>query len=197
MVQPGTTITSPPTLPGGTSTVHIPGIGTVQILNTATPQLTIPNAPLSQGAQILQPPGQQISLSAAAQPALQQAYQQDPNDPTKWHVVQVATAPTIQPIQVATATAAVPGGISTATPISFGSNINNQINTVGAGGVTFTGGTIIRREDGNSGAVASTSGAQSGTRGATDANGQPVKTRLRRVACTCPNCKDGDRSRNK
>ena len=27
-----------------------------------------------------------------------------------------------------------------------------------------------------------------------NANGKP---RLRRVACTCPNCKDGDRSRNK
>ena len=29
-------------------------------------------------------------------------------------------------------------------------------------------------------------------------NGQPAtKTRLRRVACTCPNCRDGDRSRGK
>ena len=179
-------------MPGGTSTVHIPGIGTVQILNTATPQLTIPSTPLPQGAQVLHSPGQQISLPAA-QPALQQAFQQDPNDPTKWHMVQVATAPTIQPIQVATATAAVPGGIPTATHI-IGSNLNNPINnTVGQGGVAFTGSTMIRREDGNSAAT----GSQTGTRGATDANGQPVKTRLRRVACTCPNCKDGDRSRNK
>ena len=186
VVQPGTTITSPPTLPGGTSTVHIPGIGTVQILNTGTPQLTIQNPALPQGAQLLQSPGQQISLATAAQPSLQ-ALQQDPSDPSKWHVVQVPTAPTIQPIQVATATA---------TPISLGSNLNTQLNTVGPGGVTITNGAIIRH-DNASGAVATTSGVQASSRGVADANGQPVKTRLRRVACTCPNCKDGDRSRNK
>ena len=190
MVQPGTTITSPPTLPGGTSTVNIPGIGTVQILNTATPQLTIPNATLQQGAQVLQAPSQQISIPAAAQPALQQAFQQDPNDPTKWHVVQVATAPTIQPIQVATA--AVPGAISAATNV-----INNQISSVGQTGVAFAGNPIVRRENNHSSAVATSSGLQSAGKVLTDANGQPVKTRLRRVACTCPNCKDGDRSRNK
>lgn len=186
MVQPGTTITSPPTLPGGTSTVNIPGIGTVQILNTATPQLTIPNATLQQGAHVLQAPTQQISIPAAAQPAFQQAYQQDPNDPSKWHVVQVATAPTIQQIQVANA--AVPGAISAATPV-----INNQISSVGQTGVTFAGNAIVR----NSSAVATSSGLQSAGKVLVDANGQPVKTRLRRVACTCPNCKDGDRSRNK
>ena len=163
----------------------------MQILNTATPQLTINNTSLPQGAQVLQTPGQQISLPSAAQPALQQAFQQDPNDPSKWHVVQVATAPAIQPIQVATATA-IPGGISTATPI-----INNQIGNVGQGGVAFAGTALVRREDGTSNAVASSSGIQSGSKVTTDANGQPVKTRLRRVACTCPNCKDGDRSRNK
>ena len=182
-VQPGTTITSPPTLPGGTSTVNIPGIGTVQILNTATPQLTIPNAPIAQGAQVIQTPGQQISLpTAAAQPALQQAYQQDPNDPSKWHVVQVA-APTIQPIQVATA------GVPAAANI-----IGNQITTVGQNGITLTGNAVVQKQET---AVASTSGVNSSAKVAVDANGQPVKTRLRRVACTCPNCKDGDRSRNK
>ena len=194
VVQPGTTITSPPTLPGGTSTVNIPGIGTVQILNTATPQLTIPSAaPLAQGAQVLQTAqGQQVSIPSATQPAFQQAYQQDPNDPSKWHVVQVATAPSIQPIQVATAAGAIQGGISTAASI-----INNQLANVGQGGVAFTGGAIVRRDQGNSSTVPSSSGAQSGAKVITDANGQPVKTRLRRVACTCPNCKDGDRSRNK
>ena len=53
---------------------------------------------LPAGAQILSPgtqfqaPAGQFSL---AQPAMQQALQQDPQDPTKWHIVQVATAPTI------------------------------------------------------------------------------------------------------
>ena len=195
MVQPGTTITSPPTLPGGTSTVHIPGLGTVQIVNTATPQLTIPGAPLHQGTQVIQQQNQQISIPIATQPALQQAFQQDPNDPTKWQVVQVAAAPSIQPIQVATA--AVPGAISAATPV-----INNQITGVGQTAVSFSGNAIVRRDDSSASAVATSSGSsvyQVGSSGkvVTDANGQPVKTRLRRVACTCPNCKDGDRSRNK
>ena len=148
--------------------------------------MTIPNTPIAQGAQVIQAPGQQISIpTAAAQPALQQAYQQDPNDPTKWHVVQVA-APTIQPIQVATA------GIPTATTI-----IGNPISTVGQNGITIAGNAVVRREDNNTAAVASSSGVQANSKVTTDANGQPVKTRLRRVACTCPNCKDGDRSRNK
>ena len=113
---------------------------------------------------------------------MQQAYQQDPNDPSKWHVVQVA-APTIQPIQVAAA------GVPTAANI-----IGNQITAVGQNGITVTGNAVVQKQET---AVASTSGINSSAKVAVDANGQPVKTRLRRVACTCPNCKDGDRSRNK
>ena len=93
-------------------------------------------------------------------------------------------APTIQPIQVATA--GVPANI-----------IGNQITAVGQNGIALTGNAIARRDDISTNAVASSSGVQSSAKVATDANGQPVKTRLRRVACTCPNCKDGDRSRNK
>ena len=52
-------------------------------------------------AQLLSPTGQ---LQAVHQPApavqTQQALQQDPNDPNKWHVVQVATA-AAQPAQAA------------------------------------------------------------------------------------------------
>ena len=89
---------------GNTSTVHIPGIGTVQILNmTAAPQqFAINGVPgLPAGAQILSPTGAQFQTGQFAtaatlgQPTMQQALQQDPQDPTKWHVVQVATAPTL------------------------------------------------------------------------------------------------------
>merc|ERR1719510_2449317 len=41
-------------------------------------------------AQIVNAAPQIATAAAAAQP--QQALQQDPNDPTKWHVVQVASA---------------------------------------------------------------------------------------------------------
>ena len=53
----------------------------------------MPAAATASQAQLLSPTGQ---LQAVHQPAAavqtQQALQQDPNDPNKWHVVQVATA---------------------------------------------------------------------------------------------------------
>lgn len=82
-----------------TSTVHIPGIGPVQILNMA-PQFTAGVQGLPAGTQIISPgaqfqtsAGQFATAATIAQPGVQQALQQDPQDPTKWHVVQVATAP--------------------------------------------------------------------------------------------------------
>ena len=84
-----------------TSTVHIPGLGQVQILNMA-PQFAMNGVQgLPAGAQILsagtqfQTSAGQFATAAMAQPTMQQALQQDPQDPTKWHVVQVATAPAI------------------------------------------------------------------------------------------------------
>lgn len=97
-----------------TSTVHIPGLGQVQILNMA-PQVASNVQCLPAGTQILSP-GTQFQTSAGqfataaaaiAQPAMQQALQQDPQDPTKWHVVQVATAP-------AALAAAAPGALQAA-----------------------------------------------------------------------------------
>ncbi len=134
---------------GGTSTIHIPGLGNVQVATGAAIQ------------QLATTP--QVLSSVSAQPlATQQALQQDPSDPNKWHVVQVATA---QPLTVATA----PTGMV----------------------ASATGATVATEAAGSSSAVVGSSS------GGTTSGQQPTKTRLRRVACTCPNCKDGDRSRSK
>ena len=63
----------------------------------------LPAAATATQAQLLSPTGQ---LQAVHQPPpaavqTQQALQQDPNDPNKWHVVQVATAAAAQPAQAA------------------------------------------------------------------------------------------------
>jgi hypothetical protein len=69
-----------------TSTMHIPGLGAVQILNASQ----FGTAQTAQGgaAQIMNPQAATSQFATAVQ-APQQALQQDPNDPTKWHVVQV------------------------------------------------------------------------------------------------------------
>ena len=145
---PGTTVTTPPTVPGGVSTVNIPGIGTVQILNTA-PQ---PMAP----AVVAAP-------EAPVQPT-QQALQQDSSDPSKWHVVQVANQPVTSTAPApAMATAVVQPSQSAPSSLAPSSSTT-------------------------------ASAAAKSAAPTLNANGKP---RLRRVACTCPNCKDGDRSRNK
>ena len=77
--------------PPQTSTVHIPGLGAVQIMNAMplaqnATQFAAPNAT----PQIVNAAPQFAATAASTQS--QQALQQDPNDPTKWHVVQMATA---------------------------------------------------------------------------------------------------------
>lgn len=157
------------------STIHIPGLGNVQVVTGAgvqqlaaaaanatavTPQVGATAAVqaaagIPQGAQVISPGGQ---IATFAQPAMtQQALQQDPNDPNKWHVVQV---PVAQPAQIATA-----------------ANFAGQAQVMQAAPVQA----VVQGND-------YSSAGQS----------QPAqKTRLRRVACTCPNCKDGDRTRGK
>lgn len=154
--------------------INIPGIGQVQVVNAAGLQqlggasaaFQLPNGGIQAltspgGPQVLSPgqiammgqPGMApggTPISMAAQP-MQQALQQDPSDPNKWHVVQVAA----NPAQVSVASA--------------------QVGTTAASGPTETS--------------ANAPGPSNGP--------PPPKTRLRRVACTCPNCKDGDRSRSK
>lgn len=158
-----------------TSTVHIPGLGAVQIMNAMPQQFATPAATPG-GAQILaSPTGTGSGAQFVQQQQTQQALQQDPHDPNKWHVVQVATAamqPATQQAAHATHTA--------------------QIVTAG-GAVLGTASLPTVPVD-----VTEASSATAGTSGAANSSGQmPAKTRLRRVACTCPNCKDGDRSRSK
>ena len=152
-------------------TVQIPGLGAVQVMNPLSAATATQFAAGGQNAQVINAAPAQFAAAAAAAPQTQTALQQDPNDPNKWHVVQVATAQAAQPAaQIVTANGAILGSATipaTATAIPA-SEVSVNIE------------------------AASTSNASSMSNGQ-----QPTKTRLRRVACTCPNCRDGDRSRGK
>ena len=152
-------------------TVQIPGLGAVQVMNPLSAATATQFAAAGgQNAQIINAAPAQF----AAAPQTQTALQQDPNDPNKWHVVQVATAPAAQPAgqtaQIVTANGAV----------------------LGSATIPATATAIPASEVSVNVEAASTSNASSMSNGQ-----QPTKTRLRRVACTCPNCRDGDRSRGK
>ncbi len=136
----------------GANTVHIPGIGNVQVVTGAGVQqvMAAAQAPATAAANLQQV--QQMPQLLAPAPQQQQALQQDANDPTKWHMVQVAAAPQMAAAGPVIAAAAPTMQVMAAAPVTSGS-------------------------------AASKGNAQ--------------KTRLRRVACTCPNCKDGDRTRSK
>ena len=183
--QQGQVVQAPPQT-SNLQTVHIPGLGPVQIMNaiqlpgngTTAAQLA------SNGTQIVNavPAGAATAAQfTTAQPtaATQQALQPDPNDPSKWQVVQVATANSAIPMQQAPQTAQ----IVTANGTVLGSA------TIPAGvSTTLPTAEVNVSMDGNAGG---------NTIQTTSNGGQQTKTRLRRVACTCPNCKDGDRSRGK
>ena len=81
----------------------------------------LPAAATATQAQVLSPTGQlqAVHQPAAAAVQTQQALQQDPNDPNKWHVVQVATAAAAQPAPVATAqlVTAAPAAVSMAASV--------------------------------------------------------------------------------
>ncbi len=102
-------------------TINIPGLGNVQVVQ----QLPVAAAAAQAPAQILSPGGTQIQMAtaatAAAPLATQQALQQDPNDPTKWHVVQVATAaaPMTAAAPAHAVTALPAGSASTSMPMNF------------------------------------------------------------------------------
>lgn len=182
--------------PPPTSTVHIPGIGAVQIMNA------VPLGAANAGTTFTTPNGTAQIVNAAPQFAntqSQQALQQDPNDPTKWHVVQVATG--IQP-----------GVAQAANPVSVASQPTNQMTGVVAAGaapqiansqttaqIVTANGTVIGSATipANATTIATVAEGSVTVEGAPtgNSNGQQTKARLRRVACTCPNCKDGDRSR--
>jgi transcription factor Sp4 len=158
---------APVTASAGT-TINIPGLGNVQVVQ----QMPAAAAPAVSQAQLLSPGGQIQTLGGVQPMATQQALQQDPNDPNKWHVVQVATA---QPAQMATAQVVTAAAAPTEASVVVGGDGHSVV--VGVGSSTPLSGH---------------SGIERGGR-----HGGGSKTRLRRVACTCPNCKDGDRSRSK
>lgn len=186
--------------PPQTSTVHIPGIGAVQIMNA------VPLGATNAGTTFTTPNGTAQIVNAAPQFAntqSQQALQQDPNDPTKWHVVQVATA------------AGIPSGLTQVSAAPAASVVvsqsSNQMagvvatpqmaNTQTTAQIVTANGTVIGSATipANATTIATVAEGSVKFEGATanndSANGQQTKARLRRVACTCPNCKDGDRSR--
>jgi len=131
------------------------GIGGIQAIpaSVSSAQIISP-APISQQPAnlISNNIAQQIGYTSAAAgipTGTTQALQQDPNDPNKWHVVQIATTPQQPPgttVQVVT---------SQHNQLSDNSSLGQQTNQESV---------------------------------------PNPRTRLRRVACTCPNCKDGDRN---
>jgi len=179
----GQTIVQPPQ----TSTVHIPGLGAVQIMNAVplAQNATQFAAPQNAAPQIVNAAPQFAAATANTQ-SQQQALQQDPNDPTKWHVVQVATAATApaQPAQISSTQTAQ---IVTANGTVIGSA------TIPPNALQTTEGTMT--VEGSTNNLQATTATVQAPGVASNGGQSQTKTRLRRVACTCPNCKDGDRGR--
>ena len=120
-----------------------------------------------------------------------QALQQDPNDPSKWHVVQMATAlPAAQAAQPTQITTSQTAQIVTANGTVIGS-ATIPPNTLQTSEGTMT----VEGSSGTLQATAMSVQTPGGPGGASNGGQPQTKTRLRRVACTCPNCKDGDRGR--
>lgn len=179
---------------------------------------TGPLSPL-QTIQIAGTGGQQI---------VAQQLQQDPNDPTRWQVVQVpqtvaqaqaqqathvavsqaATCATVTPTTVTVQ--ATPQQLQAATTAAAAANVNGGGDGSGggngaAGGNEAAPQQIVLVATGGGEVVTASAATPSGAGGGngptatiapvTSATGTPLATgerRLRRVACTCPNCRDGD-----
>ena len=117
-----------------------------------------------------------------------QALQQDPIDPSKWHVVQMATAlPAAQAAQPTQITTSQTAQIVTANGTVIGSA------TIPPNTLQTSEGTMT--VEGSSSTLQATAMSVQTPGGASNGSQPQTKTRLRRVACTCPNCKDGDRGR--
>jgi Zinc finger, C2H2 type len=105
-------------------------------------------------------------------PGTTQALQQDPTDPNKWHVVQISTAALNSLTAAASAPPVLVPPASTAVMVA----------------TTTTTAALTS-------AVSSTLG-QSSVKASRGAGGgsKSSGTRLRRIACTCPNCKEGEKT---
>lgn len=133
---------------------NIPGIGNVQVIPaSALQQSQLALSPLqNQQTPTTPTPAQQPAVQTlqtipAGAQIIGQHIQQDPNDPSKWQVVQSINAastpqpPPLQPANIVVNTTSTPGPATTPDPLQ------------------------------------------------TD----PIKVKVRRVACTCPNCSEGER----
>ena len=148
---------------------NIPGLGNVQVIPAASLQALTGQQTLTQQGQL--PPGTQIIAASS----LGQQLQQDPNDPTKWQVVTTGNPQTTQLVTVASAQS----GAQLSSPSGQQSTDGPAMEVV----MTTTNAAAVAAD-------APTPGANSGS--SNNSASSPAKPRLRRVACTCPNCKDGE-----
>ncbi|XP_050045882.1 transcription factor Sp1-like isoform X3 [Dermacentor andersoni] len=171
---------------GGAGQHHLLGGGTLQALGI-TPQGNVIASPMQSAAPLS--PLQTVQAALANGQLLAQQFQQDPNDPTKWQVV------TAQPV-------AAPAASTTQTHLQAA---GQQVHLVQAQAQTLTsaaGGASTPVTDGSGGLESpdltdggASQGAADGAStptGAGSSGGNAGLRRLRRVACTCPNCREGE-----
>lgn len=165
-------------------------------------------------------PLQTIQIAGATggqQTIVAQQLQQDPNDPNRWQIVHVphtmtqAQATAANQVSQAAAAAVTPSTVSVqpqqlqaAANAAANASVNGdgtgtgnnaeaasqQIVLVAAGGTEVVTGSATVTNAGANG-----TGATATIAPVSSATGTPLATgerRLRRVACTCPNCRDGD-----
>lgn len=169
---------------GGAGQPHILGGGALQALGI-TPQGNVIASPI-QGAPLS--PVQTVQAALANGQLLAQQFQQDPNDPTKWQLV------TAQPV-------AAPAASTTQTHLQAA---GQQVHLVQAQAQTLTsaaGGASTPVTDGSGGLESPDLTDGGASQGAADGGSTPTGAgssgnaglgRLRRVACTCPNCREGE-----
>ncbi|XP_037564019.1 transcription factor Sp3-like isoform X3 [Dermacentor silvarum] len=170
---------------GGAGQHHLLGGGTLQALGI-TPQGNVIASPMQSAAPLS--PLQTVQAALANGQLLAQQFQQDPNDPTKWQVV------TAQPV-------AAPAASNTQTHLQAGQQVHlvqaqAQTLTSAAGGastpVTDGSGGLESPDLTDGGASQGAADGASTPTGAGSSGGNAGLRRLRRVACTCPNCREGE-----
>ena len=120
-------------------------------------------------SQIVSPAAGGMTYGGQLLPGTTQALQQDATDPNKWHVVQIATAALGSLGTVAAASVTIPPGMVAATTTTTA--------------VTSAVSSTVQHNSDNR-----TTGTTTG-----EIKVKSSGTRLRRIACTCPNCKDGEK----
>lgn len=169
----------------GAGQPHILGGGTLQALGI-TPQGNVIASPL-QGAPLS--PLQTVQAALANGQLLAQQFQQDPNDPTKWQVV------TAQPVAAPAASTTQAHLQAAGQQVHLVQAPAQTLNAAAAGGastpVTDGSGGLESPDLTDGGASQGTAdGASTPTGGGS--GGSAGLGRLRRVACTCPNCREGE-----